>query len=407
MQSLRNAVDWIENSRDDMTRFMLEMLKIKAVNPDGGGKGEYERAMFMKRTLEGMGLKVTRHDVPDSRVPEDVRVNLTTVLEGEDKGRTLWLAGHLDTVPEGSRELWATDPYVPVVKDGMIFGRGSEDNGQGIASTLFAVKALKTLGIKPKMNVGLAYVSDEEFGSKYGVIPLVEKEIFRPTDLALVPDWGRPDGSEIEVAEKSILWLKITTNGKQVHGSTPEKGLNAHRVGMMLAVQMDEVLHSKYPARENLFEPPPSTFEPTKCDANVDNINTVPGLDVQYFDCRVLPQYPLDGVMKDIESLRSRLEKETGATIKIEQVNREQNVNPTPVDSPIVQRLKHALKELRGVDAKGIGIGGGTVGLFFRRKGIHTAVWSTLDDMAHEPNEYCKVDNMVNDAVVIVHVAAS
>ena len=407
MSSLNRVVDWIEGSRDDMTRFMLEMLKIKAVNPDGGGKGEFERAMFMKKQLEGIGLHVTRHDVPDNRIAEGVRVNLATVLEGEDRGRTLWLAAHLDTVPEGSRELWATDPYVPIIKDGKIFGRGAEDNGQAIASTLFAVKAMKTLGVEPKTNLGLLYVSDEESGSKYGVIPLLEKGIFKPTDMALVPDAGSPDGSEIEVAEKSILWLRITTRGRQVHGSTPEKGLNAHRIGMKFAIQLDDMLHSKYAGKEPMFDPPTSTFEPTKCEANVENVNTIPGLDVQYFDCRILPQYPLDEVMGQIESVRLRLEKETGAKIEVDPKQREQNTNPTPTESPIVRKLKNALKQLRGLDATPIGIGGGTVGAYFRRKGMHTAVWSTLDDLAHQPNEYCKIENMVNDAKVFAYVATN
>ena len=407
MANTTDAIRWIDQSRDDITKFMVDMLKIKAVNPDGGGKGEYVRALFVKKWIEDNGLKVTRHDVPDSRVAEGVRVNLTTLLEGEDPARTLWLAAHLDTVPEGSRELWATDPYAPTVKDGKIFGRGAEDNGQAVASTLFTIKAMKTLGVKPKMNLGLVYVSDEESGSKYGVIPLLEKGVFKSTDMALVPDSGTPDGSQIEVAEKSILWLKITTRGKQVHGSTPEKGLNAHRVAMQFAIQLDDLLHSKYPVNEPLFDPPSSTFEPTKCEANVDNVNTVPGIDVQYFDCRVLPRYPLDDVMEQIESVRLGLEKGTGAKIIVEPLQREQNSNPTPMESLIVQRLKGALRELRGLDAKPMGIGGGTVGAYFRRRGMHTAVWSTLDDLAHQPNEYCKIDNMVNDAKVFVHVAAS
>jgi succinyl-diaminopimelate desuccinylase len=400
-----DALGWIEKSRDEMTRLMLEVLKIKAVNPDGGGKGEYQRALFVKKWLEDLGLKVERHDVPDSRVPEGVRINLTSVLQGEDKGKTLWLAAHLDTVPEGARELWASDPYEPIVKDGKIFGRGSEDNGQAVGSTLFTVKALKSLDLKPRMNLGVAYVSDEESGSKYGVIPLMERNIFKPSDMAIVPDTGTPDGSQIEVAEKSILWFKITTKGEQVHGSTPERGLNAHRVGMKLALRLDEFLHKKYDATDPLFDPRGSTFEPTKHEANVDNVNTVPGLDVQYFDCRVLPKYQLDSVIADIQSLKGKVEKETGAVIEVDPFHSEQNTNPTPMNSEVVVKLKNALKSLRGVEATAIGIGGGTVGLYFRRKGMHTAVWSTLDDMAHQPNEYCKIDNMVNDAKVFAHVA--
>lgn len=408
MSELENGLKLVEDSRDDMVRFMVEMLKIKAVNPDGGGKGEYARALFVKKWLEDSGFKVARHDIPDKRVPEGTRVNLTSVMEGRDKSKTLWLAAHLDTVPEGARELWATDPYEPVVKDNKIFARGAEDNGQAIASTLFTFKALKTLGVKPRINIGVAYVSDEESGSKFGVIPLLEKEgVFRPTDMAIVPDTGTPDGSQIEIAEKSIVWLKITTKGRQVHGSTPEKGLNANRAAMKFALQLDHFLHDKYTARDQLFDPPVSTFEPTKHELNVDNVNTVPGVDVQYFDCRVLPQYMLTDVMKDVESIKAKLEKETGAQIEITPIQFEQNTGPTPMDSEVVQRLKTALNKLRGVDGKAIGIGGGTVGLYFRRKGIKTAVWSTLDDLAHQPNEYCKIDNMVNDAKVFMHVIVS
>jgi succinyl-diaminopimelate desuccinylase len=408
MSELDNGLRLIERSRDEMVRFMVEMLKIKAVNPDGGGKGEYARALFVKNWLEDLGFKVTRHDVPDKRVPEGIRINLTSVMEGQDKSKTLWLAAHLDTVPEGARELWATDPYDPAVKEGKIFARGSEDNGQAVVSTLFTFKALQTLGVSPRINIGLAYVSDEEAGSKFGVIPLLEKgDVFRPADMVIVPDSGSPDGSQIEIAEKSILWLKITTKGRQVHGSTPEKGLNAHRAAMKFALQLDQFLHGKYTAMDPLFDPPGSTFEPTKHESNVDNVNTVPGLDVQYFDCRVLPQYTLTEVMKDAELIKSKLEKETGAQIEINPIHHEQNTAPTPADSEIVQKVKTALKKLRSVDGKPLGIGGGTVGLYFRRKGIKTVVWSTLDDMAHQPNEYCKIDNIVNDAKVFLYVILS
>ncbi|MGA2783114.1 MAG: M20 family metallo-hydrolase [Candidatus Bathyarchaeia archaeon] len=403
--STADALQQVERSRDEMVQFMLDMIKIKAVNPEGGGGGEYERALFVQKWVEKLGAKVTRYDFPDNRVPEKTRVNFTTVIEGKDRSRTLWFASHLDTVPEGSRDLWSTDPYDPIVKDGKIFGRGSEDNGQAVVSTLFTLKTLKALGSVPPVNVGFAFVSDEESGSKYGVVPMVEKNVFKSKDMAIVPDTGSSDGSGIEVAEKSILWMKITTKGKQVHGSLPDKGLNAYRVGMKYALQIDELLHTKYSGVDELFDPPASTFEPTKHELNVDNINTVPGLDVQYFDCRILTRYKLKDVMKDFESVKETIEKETGARIELSLVQMEENVAPTPTNSEVVMKLSNALKKLRGIESKPIGIGGGTVGLYFRRKGVNTAIWSTLDSMAHQPNEYCKIDNMVNDAKVFVHVA--
>jgi succinyl-diaminopimelate desuccinylase len=408
VSKLDTALESVDNFRNEMTAFMIELLKIKAVNPDGGGKGEYERAIFVKKKLESCGIKVAVHEVPDARVPEGVRLNLTSIIHGEDNQRTLWLAAHLDTVPEGARELWTSDPFEPLVKDDKIFARGAEDNGQAIASSLFMLKALRLANVKPPINIGVAYVSDEESGSKYGMIPLLEeKDLFRSNDIAIVPDTGAPDGSQIEVAEKSILWLKITTKGKQVHASIPDMGLNAHRVALKFALELDSHLHSKYSTTDSLFEPPTSTFEPTKHELNVDNVNTVPGIDVQYFDCRILPCYQITDVMNEIDSIRQRIEQEAGAKIEIKPIQQEQNTVPTSTHNEIVTRLTTALKKLRGIDAKYVGIGGGTVALYFRRKGIATAVWSTLDEMAHQPNEYCKIQNMIDDAKVFVHVAAS
>ena len=408
VSALDSLIKSVDGFRGEMTTFMVELLKIRAVNPDGGGRGEYERALFLKRKLESFGIKVSRYDVPDPRVAEGVRVSLTSVIDGEDDSRTLWFVAHMDTVPEGARELWDTDPFEPVVRDGKIYGRGAEDNGQAVVSTLFTLKALLSTTIKPPINVGVAYVSDEESGSKYGIIPLLEKvDVFRSNDIAIVPDSGTPDGSEIEVAEKSILWLKITTKGRQGHGSTPEKALNAHRVGLRLALELDDYLHSKYSAIDSLFKPPTSTFEPTKHELNVDNVNTIPGVDVQYFDCRILPRYPIRDVLVDIDLIRQRFEKTHGVEIEIKPIQKEENTVATSSKSLVVERLKISLNDLRGINAKPVGIGGGTVALFFRRKGIPTAVWSTIEEKGHQPNEYCKIQNLIDDAKIFVHVAVA
>ena len=98
LDSLINSVD---SFREEMITLMVELLKIRTVNPDGGGRGEYERALFLKRKLEGFGIKVSSHDVPGPCVPEGVRVSLTSVIDGEDDSRTLWFVAHMDTVPEG------------------------------------------------------------------------------------------------------------------------------------------------------------------------------------------------------------------------------------------------------------------------------------------------------------------
>ena len=304
-------------------------------------------------------------------------------------------------VPPGEESLWRiTKPFEPTVKDGCVYGRGSEDNGQSLVASVYAVKALKQLGLKLKREVSLAFVSDEEMGSAKGIQHLLDEGVFGQEDLVLVPDTGSPDGGFIEIAEKSILWFKLTTLGKQAHASLPGKGLNAHRVGMQAALAVDAFLHNKYSARDLHFDVTYSTFEPTRKDRNVDAVNVVPGEDVVYFDCRVLPSYSLDDVLADIQAVTAKYESETGAKISLEVLNRQNAPAMVNGNAEIVALLKTALKQARGLDAKVGGIGGGTCAAFFRKAGIPAVAWSTIDDVAHQPDEYARVRSMVEDAKV-------
>jgi succinyl-diaminopimelate desuccinylase len=71
----------------------------------------------------------------------------------------------------------------------------------------------------------------------------------------------------------------------------------------------------------------------------------------------------------------------------------------------IVTLLKTALREARGIDARVGGIGGGSCAAFFRKAGIPAVVWSTVDEVAHQHNEYCKLENMVADAEIFALMA--
>lgn len=132
----------------------------------------------------------------------------------------------MDTVPEGDRTLWKSDPFSVTVEGDYIYGRGVEDDGQAIVLGVTLAKILKELKLTPKFNFSLLISADEETGSKYGVSYLAKNySLFGNDDIVLIPDAGNSDGSMIEVAEKSILWLKFTVIGKQAHASTPEKEL--------------------------------------------------------------------------------------------------------------------------------------------------------------------------------------
>ena len=388
----------IAGDSEAIQSFFLQMLRINAVNPRMGGPGEAERAEFLERFLREEGFSVERVDVNDAETGKK-RPNLCVRVPGESP-RCIWFVAHMDTVPEGSRELWKSDPFDPVVRDGKIYARGAEDNGQSLISSLFAVVELKRMGLKPPFSVGLWLVADEEYGSTYGVKHLLTHRRFRKDDLVVVPDSGTPDGEDVEIAEKGLLWFRVTTTGRQVHASLPSRGLNAHRIGIRLAADLDELLHRKYAAKDRLFNEPGSTFEPTMIDPNVTNVNTIPGVDSFYFDCRVLPKYPLEEVIADIRARAKAIGEEYGAAVRVEVVNQDSAGPATSEKSEVASLLGRALRRTAGKNPRYVGIGGLTVGNLFRKEGIPTAVWSTIDEVAHAPNEYCRVRNLMSDAKV-------
>ena len=390
-----NLLDIVESFEDEMVETLSKLIEIKALSPELGGEGEYDKAEYLMTKLDG--FDVERVDAIDERAKHGVRPNIVAKIYGESD-RTIWYVSHMDVVPEGDRALWNTDPFKAVVKDGRIYGRGSEDNGQAIVSTLYAAKSILKANLKPKYSVGLAFVSDEEMGSKYGIQHLLKENVFNKEDLVIVPDAGNSRGDVIEIAEKGILWVKFKVHGIQSHASTP-KNLNASRRAMKFLLDLDEKLHSKFNLVNNLFKPPVSTFEPTKREKNVDNINTIPGLDVSYIDCRILPNYDVDEVVNFIEDVKKFYEIKDNASIEMEIIQKESSPM-TPEDSEVVEKLKSAIKKVRGIDARLIGVGGNTCAAFFRKSGFETAVWSTVDGTAHQPNEYAVIRNIVADAKV-------
>ncbi len=388
-------VDYEKN----MVDAMVDMIAIKAISTASGGSGESKRADFLEKMLVDIGIKCKRYDYKDNYGV--LRPNLVGRYGGKD--RTLWIIAHMDTVAEGDISLWKSDPFNARVSNGRIYGRGTNDNGQGIISAMYAINALIKSGAEIKYNIGIAIVADEEMGSTYGIQKLLDEDIFSKNDMFLVPDWGNERGDLIETAEKGMLWLKITVLGKQVHASIPDNGINASRYGAMLALELDKVLHERFSAKNSIFDPNTSTFEMTKHEKNVDSVNIVPGTDIFYMDCRVLPEYRLDDVINVVFGIAEH-EKFKKVSIKVETYNREDAVQPTAIDSEIVRLLQRAVKEIRGKTPGVTGIGGGTCAAFFRKRGMQTAVWATLGEMAHQPNEYARIADIVNDAKVFARL---
>lgn len=396
----------VEKIKNEIIEASKKFISINSVNPRAGGPGEKEVAEWLESFLKTLKFdEIKRYDAPDDAVEYGFRPNIVAIYNGTNPERTVWFITHMDKVPEGDLSLWDHDPFDPVIKDGKIYGRGSEDNGSSLIATLFGVKTLMDLNIRPKNNIGLVFVSDEETGSEYGIKYLLKQNIFSKDDWYYVPDSGNPEGSFIEIAEKSILWLKIVTEGKQAHAATPNVAKNAHRAAIYFAKELDEFLHEKYNAVDNMFgRVPTSTFEPTKKEHNVDNVNTIPGTDVLYFDCRVLPQYDLNEILNDVNKIKEKYEKKFGVEINIEVPQMEVAPEPTPKDHPMVLKLKECIEFLRSIKTFVGGIGGGTCAAILRHEGFPAVVWGTMDHMAHQPNEYIKIEHLIEDTKVYAHL---
>ncbi|MEO0074379.1 MAG: M20 family metallo-hydrolase [candidate division WOR-3 bacterium] len=396
----------LDELEPQMVELQKRLVALPAISPRSGGTGEKDKSDFLKNLLESWGLAVSEYRAPDPSAPCGYRPNLVARLKGKSTGgRTLWIMTHMDIVPAGPPELWRHDPFAAWVEDGKIFGRGTEDNQQEMVASIFAVRALLDLQLLPELDLALMLVADEETGSGFGADWVLKNHrLCQPGDLVVVPDAGNETGSLLEIAEKSILWLKFTTTGQQSHGSTPNHGNNAHRAGANLLVRLDRMLHEKYQAQDPLFSPPCSTMEPTKKEANVPNVNTIPGEDVFYFDCRMLPEYRLEDVLAEVERIAAGVASDYGVKVKVETEQFAQAAPPTPADAPVVRMLAQAVRQVYGVEPEPKGIGGGTVAAFFRRLGIPAVVWGRNEGQAHRPNEYCVIANMVGNARVYAHL---
>lgn len=399
---LDRIYSFIEGSTATLVELETELCKHPALSPDSGGAGELDKVEFLQSWLKDHGItQLERHDAPDSRAKGGIRPNLIATIPGVSDAKRLWIMSHTDVVPPGELSLWQSDPWQVVVKDGRLIGRGVEDNQQGLTSSVLAALALVQQGITPPHTVKLLFVADEEMGSEYGIQWLLaNRNLFRSDDMVIIPDGGDERGETIEVAEKNLLWLKIKTLGKQCHGSRPDQGANAHLAACELALRLHDELPLRFNAKNKLFDPDYSTFEPTKHETNVPNVNTIPGDDVFYMDMRILPQYSLKEVLAEVD----RIMAEVAAKRRVQmsyQVLQGVESKATSPDAPLVKFLSGAVKRVYGVDTRPIGIGGGTVGAYLRNVGIDSVVWGRLHESAHQPNEYALIENIIGDAQVM------
>jgi len=406
---MKEIFNQIDNGREFIIELQKGLTRIPAIAPENGGEGEYDKFVWLKNYIKDWEFDKTEEIlVADSRTGSGGRPTLITTINGSYTEKSLWLITHLDVVPVGEITLWNTEPFEAVVDGDKIYGRGVEDNQQSLTSVLLAAKTILDAHVKPYYNVKLIFVADEEVGSGYGIDWILKNRIdlFKKDDLIITPDVGDPDGRYIEIAEKSILWVEFKIVGKQSHGSRPDKAINSARASSHLAIRLDN-LRYKYNEIDDLYDVPYSTFEPTRRVSSVTNINTIPGEETLAFDCRILPCYDIKEILNDMKNICASVEKEFGVTITIAMPQFLQAAPPTSENADVVVKLKKSIKKVTGIEPELTGIGGGTVAAYFRMKNFPAALWSTVDNTMHSPNEYSSIKNTIKDAKVFADLMTS
>ena len=214
---------------------LIDLVQINSVNPSltPEGAGETEIAHYVADVLTRLGLAVTTYELaPD-------RWNVIGHWPGRGQGHSLLWNAHLDTVGvEGMVE-----PFAATIRNGRLYGRGSQDMKGSLAAMLAAIKGLIDGGVSLAGDVWLTAVADEEYTS-IGTADLVKRVtadaaiVTEPTDLTLCR------------AHRGFIWYEVETIGRAAHGSRYQEGIDANiRMGRFLAEldQLEQQLRQRPP----------------------------------------------------------------------------------------------------------------------------------------------------------------
>ena len=185
----------------------------------------------------------------------------------EAAGRSLMLQGHVDVVPEGAADLWATPPFEPAIRGGRMYGRGAGDMKAGLASIVMAVRALHDAGLQPAAPLQLAAVIEEECT---GNGALAVMHALPMPDACLIPEPG-PGYPALYVAEVGVVWAWVTVTGRPVHVREAHAGVSAIQAAWVVAEAF-----AAYESEANRAERRHPAFAADNHPINV-NVGTIEG----------------------------------------------------------------------------------------------------------------------------------
>ncbi len=410
MTSVDNVLSEIDRARDEIVAYTRDLVRIPTVNPPGD---EYEAcAHFIGRHLEqhGFGVEYVAAEGLAEHTKAHPRVNVVGSRH-DGAGRTVHLNGHFDVVPPGAG--WTVDPFGGVVKDGRIYGRGVCDMKAGIAAAVFAAIAIDRAGVKLPGGIEISGTVDEESGGFAGVAYLARTGRIANgrTDYVIIPE--PLDVDRICIGHRGVYWFEVTAHGRIAHGSMPFLGASAIDGMTRLLDAVRTELQPELRARRTAVPVVPDGARHATINVNgiaggqaVDGIQTpcVADLCRAVFDRRFLIEEGFDATKQEIEALVGRVAAAApGIRFELRDL---MVVHPTrtPDGSPLVSALDSAIGRVLGRKPTLVASPGTYDHKHVARiAGVpHCVAYGPGElVLAHQPDEWCRIDDLVNATKVI------
>jgi acetylornithine deacetylase len=366
---------------------LKDLVRIPSVNPNiEQSYDETAIASFIAKWFR----KTKKFRVVEQTV-KGSRFNVIATLEGKGgdlRGRSLMLNGHMDTV--GVSYLKG-NPFRPTYKAGRMYGRGSCDMKGSLASMMSAMLALTNSKTPLPGDLIFTGVVDEEYVS-IGTSELVKRI---RSDAAIV---GEPTDLNVATAHKGYAWLEVQLNGREAHGSVPERGIDAIENVSKLLTQLDSLRTRHKSIRHRLVGTPKihtSTIQGGK------EWSTIPGKCVLRIERRLIPgEHASDAVSEIRELIRDIARKNPKFAAEVRLIHHADSME-VPTNSRVVETLTR--------NAKRLSHGGKVIGapywtdaaILVNQAKIPSCLFGPGNiDVAHSSNESISVRDVITAAEI-------
>jgi succinyl-diaminopimelate desuccinylase len=400
----------VDRAADEIVQYTIDLVRIPTVNPPGD---EYEAcAHFIGDDLARRGFTV-EYLAAEGRPEHTTRYPRVNVIGSRSggPGRVVHLNGHFDVVPPGGG--WSIDPFAAVVRDRKIYGRGVCDMKAGIAAAVFAAEAIARAGVPLPGTIEISGTVDEESGGFAGVAYLAETgRLARGrTDYVIIPEPLNVD--RICIGHRGVYWFEVTVRGRIAHGSMPFLGVSAIDGMTQLLEAVRAELMPRLASRRTAMPVVPAAARHATINVNgieggqpVDGIQTPCVADCcrAIFDRRFLAEEGFEETKAEIEQLVARAR--VIAPDVVFDLRDLMIVQPTrtPDDSPVISALDASIQRVLGKRPELIASPGTYDHKHVTRiAGVpHCVAYGPGElEIAHQPDEYCRVDDLINATKVI------